>query len=452
MTKGLHHITAISSDPQKTYDFYTEILGLKLVKKTVNQDDTKTFHLFFGDNEGQPGMDLTFFPFQPATQGMHGTGMVNKIMLAVPMYTLDFWQKRIDKFKLNNKRENKNLNGDSYIEFEDWDGQVFQIVETDRINPDYKLFETKEIQEDQAIRNFYGIEIDVQIKDPTSMVLTDILEYKKIKEKDEISLFENMNSTFANLIFLNSELNSRGINAAGTVHHVAFRVKDEKEQLKIRNKVIHSEILPTPVIDRFYFKSVYFREPGGVLFELATEGPGFTADEHKSELGKNLSLPPFLEAERELIEKNLVPINPSTNVLEKSHMNSLFKFFEINNKSEKTIVLLHGTGGDEYDLLSLFDEELFRNSNIISLRGNVIESGMYRFFRRFKFGEFDQENIKEEARKIKEFIEIYKKINPKVSEIIFAGFSNGANMILNVMILYPDLVKKAALLHPMITL
>lgn len=448
MTYGIHHITAISSDPQDTYDFYSHILGLRLLKKTVNQDDTKTYHLFFGDKIGSPGMDLTFFPFKPSSDGKHSAGMVNKIMMSVPHRSMDFWTERIKSFEIKIVRD-KNPLGDEYIEFSDWDGQIIQIVETKRINKDSIPWETKDVKADFAIRNFYGAEIEEKNIQSSIKIIEEVLEFEKVKEDPELIIMENKKSDFANLLFIRESQNSDGINSAGTVHHIAFRVKTDQEQMEVREKAIKAGLSPTPVINRFYFKSVYFREPGGVLYEIATDEPGFDVDEDINHLGEKLSLPPFIEDQRTKIESILTEINTDNNYKESAKLHSLFKYFELFNKKKKTIFLLHGTGGDEYDLFGLLSKEIIDTHNIVSLRGNVREEGMNRFFMRFSPGVYDQKSITIESKKLNMFIDSYSNYrNIKKEDIIFLGFSNGANMILTTLSSFPNQFSKILLLHP----
>ncbi len=460
MTYGIHHITAISSDAQDTIDFYSHILGLRLLKKTVNQDDTRTYHLFFGDAQGSPGMDLTFFPFKPVHQGMHGEGMVNKIMLAVPIGSLAFWRERLSAYSIAIHEDSKNALGDQYLGFSDWDGQILQLVESDRLNPDAIPWETAEIKKNVAIVNFYGVEIEEVAAEPTARLLHELLGFSKIEVSEDIqakdiSVFENGQSEFANLIFLKSNSRQRSVNAAGTVHHIAFRVPSDEVQLEVRKKAISLGLHPTEVIDRFYFKSVYMREPGGVLWEIATDEPGFTADEELDKLGTELALPPFLSAKRAQIESQLEPITKSENIKPKAKLKSLFRYAEFGPQPTDHVLpilfLLHGTGGDEYDLLGLLDEDVKNKYRLVSLRGNISEHGLNRFFRRFAPGKYDQESISQEAEKLQQFISTYRSAY-KSDSVSVLGFSNGANMILATLLLHSDTIandmKKVVLLHP----
>lgn len=312
-TKGIHHITAIASNAQANYDFYTTVLGLRLVKKTVNQDDTQTYHLFFGDKEGHPGMDLTFFIFLPSRQGSRGNGLVTKISLAVPEKSLDFWEKRFDT--LNIKHESVSTRfGKKRIVFYDGDDQQLELVGV----PDFEIedgnavWTTKEISQEHAIRCFYSATLQTSYKELIEPVITHVFGYEKVESEDDTTLYVVKDSKRGQFLEIEERVSDPfGGNAAGTVHHIAFRAKDDDHEAELKKRVEEAGLQHTTVIDRFYFKSVYFRIPAGILFEIATDGPGFTADEKESELGKKLALPPFLEKDRAEIEANLLPIRQS---------------------------------------------------------------------------------------------------------------------------------------------
>lgn len=309
---GIHHITSIASDPKKTVDFYTRILGLRLVKKSVNQDEVSTYHLFFGDNTGEPGMDLTFFTFQPIMQGLQGVGQVTKISLAVPEESLEFWQKRFDTNTVDHETISEHL-GTSRITFYDFDQQCFELVgvpQNEFSKGAKKVWTTSEISESQAIGYFYSATLSVPHISLVEPVLKNVFGYSEVKKQNNISQYKVGDGVRAAYIEVDATPTfEEGINAAGTVHHIAFEVADETELLEARQKVVEVGLYPTEVINRYYFKSVYFRTRAGILFELATAGPGFTADEKESELGKTLALPPFLESRRKEIEAGLEPID-----------------------------------------------------------------------------------------------------------------------------------------------
>lgn len=296
--KGIHHITAIAESAQKNFDFYTKVLGLRLVKKSVNQDQTDVYHLFYGDKTGEPGMDLTFFTFEPAHQGVIGNGQVGILSLSAPKGSMGFWKQRFDGLKIESNKTNEGLM------FSDPDGLPLMLVESDE-GADDNVWVTNEIGNDVAIRNFYSARLYVESKMLVTNVIESVLGYSLEKIDGDVSLYKVSGNRASYLEVEERPDSDFGINASGTVHHIAFEVSDEKELLEFRERVIAVGLFPTEVIDRYYFKSVYFRTRAGILFELATSGPGFTVDEDESILGKKLALPPFLENERSEIERLL---------------------------------------------------------------------------------------------------------------------------------------------------
>lgn len=310
MTTGIHHVTAIASDAQKTVQFYSQLLGLRLVKKTVNQDDTQTYHLFFGDTLGHPGMDMTFFIFLPTQQGVQSVGMVTTVSFAVPETALGFWEKRLTEHKIEHSGISERF-GKKRITFFDFDNQSLELVgvSKEELEAAAVPWTTPEVSQENAIRSFYSATLTVHDLALIEPILTQVFEYELQETAANRFVYSVPNSHRAHTVEVVVDTAPfGGIPAAGTVHHIAFRAADEAQQLAMRNKVAELGLYPTPVIDRFYFKSVYFRTPAGILFEIATDGPGFTADEAEASLGKKLALPPFLESKRVEIEKKLIPI------------------------------------------------------------------------------------------------------------------------------------------------
>lgn len=301
---GLHHITAIAGNAKRNYEFYTKILGLRFIKKTVNFDDPGTYHFYFGDEAGTPGTILTFFPWEGITKGKKGTGMATEIGYSVPGKSLDFWS---DRFKKNNIK----INGtgkrfdEQFLSFEDPDGLPLTLIipqSTDNRKP----WETDEVKAPVATRGFHSISLNLRSVTDTAKVLTDILGYKLSGQEGNRYRYVTDAVENASIIdLLETPQDARAINAGGTIHHIAFRVKDEAVLMDFREKVVRNSLSITPKIDRNYFFSLYFREPGGVLFELATDNPGFTVDEPLHELGKHLKLPAQYESNRAEIEKAL---------------------------------------------------------------------------------------------------------------------------------------------------
>lgn len=306
MTTGIHHISSIASDAASTIRFFTSVLGLRLVKKTVNQDDVSTMHLFFGDRTGNPGMDMTFFIFRPMTPGTAGNGMVSTVSFAVPEQSFAFWMKQLPKHS-----EPVTRFGKKRIEFQDPDGGQYELVFVPdaELDPHAEIWETKKIPKEHAIRHFYSAMCtvsDIRLIEP---VLTSVFGYTRSGTDKNIVEFSVTDSARASVIeVMEDPTKEWGVQGSGSVHHIAFRANDSKQQQELRTIVVRLGLTPTTVIDRFYFRSVYFRIPSGILFEIATDGPGFTADENETALGEHLSLPPFLESQRREIEKNLPDI------------------------------------------------------------------------------------------------------------------------------------------------
>jgi len=297
---GLHHITAIADNAKRNLDFYTQVLGVRLVKKTVNFDDPGTYHFYFGNEEGTPGTILTFFPWEGIGRGTNGSGLATHIGYSVPKGSLGFWKNRLQQFNI--QVEEGEIFGEKLIAFKDPDGLQLQFIESSAPD-DRKVWTTDDIKDENALKGFHNITLTLKKADPTIKVLTDIFGYDLQKQEGERYRLATDAIETANLVdIIENDKTPAGRNAAGTNHHVAFRVKDDNVLMEFREKVMSAGLSITPKIDRDYFYSLYFREPGGVLFEIATDNPGFTVDEPLNELGRNLKLPKQHEALREKIE------------------------------------------------------------------------------------------------------------------------------------------------------
>lgn len=301
---GIHHITAIAGNAKRNFDFYTNVLGLRFIKKTVNFDDPYTYHFYFGDEVGSAGTILTFFPWEGVTAGRRGAGMATEIGYSVPEGSLDFWMKRFKQHKVVYSKPSKKFD-ESYITFFDPDGLKLELI-VSKV-PDRRIpWETAEVKADVATKGFHNITLTLKNIKATADILTDIFSYKQIEQQANRYRFATQaieNAAIVDLVELPAE--KSGMGAGGTVHHVAFRVKDDATQMQVRQLIVEKGIQITPQIDRNYFHSLYFREPGGVLFELATDNPGFMEDESLEDLGKNLKLPAQYEARRMEIESHL---------------------------------------------------------------------------------------------------------------------------------------------------
>lgn len=300
---GLHHITAIAGEAQRNYDFYTKTLGLKMVKKTVNFDDPQTYHFYFGDEVGTPGTILTFFPWTNVRPGRNGIGMATEIGYSVPKGSLEFWISRLKDADI--KYEARENFGEKLIAFQDPDGLWLTLIETQN-NDERKGFKTADISAEVALKGFHTVTLTLHDIKETAAVLTEVFGYKKIAQQDNLFRYQTDAVETAALVdLLEIPQMSKGINAGGTNHHVAFRVKDEETLMAFRQKILDRGLQITEKINRDYFYSLYFREPGGVLFEIATDNPGFATDETVENLGTSLQLPSQYEADRDKIEKAL---------------------------------------------------------------------------------------------------------------------------------------------------
>jgi glyoxalase family protein len=295
--EGIHHITAITGDAPRNVDFYARVLGLRLVKKTVNQDDPSVYHLFYADELGSAGADLTFFEYPGAIPGRPGPGMVHRILTRVASpEALDFWQERLGGEGVTTERS-----GDS-LSFADPEGMAHELVVVDR--PDAPLVARhREIPPELALQGFEAVRASSMRPDSTKRVLEEGLNFTSAGD----SVWEARGESRGGLYALDPLPDGRGVPGAGTVHHVAFASTYEDHEAW-GERVRALGMNPTPVIDRFYFRSIYFREPGGVLIEIATLGPGFTSDEPLLSLGESLSLPPDFEHLRDRIEPVLTPL------------------------------------------------------------------------------------------------------------------------------------------------
>ena len=306
---GLHHITAIAGDAKRNFNFYANILGLRFIKKTVNFDDPGTYHFYFGDEVGSAGTILTFFPWgEGIQQGRKGSGMATEIGYSVPKGSLDFWQQRFEKYNVIYNKPSEKF-GEKYLTFLDPDGLKLELIES-KTEDNRKAWETDEVKADVATKGFHNITLTLNNIKATAAILTEIFGYKLIDQ--DVNRYRYAtdaveNAAIVDLVELADE--KRALNANGTVHHVAFRVQNDEILMHFREKIEDYGLQITPQIDRQYFHSLYFREPGGVLFEIATDNPGFTVDESLEELGKNLKLPAQYEPQRAAIEKHLVKIN-----------------------------------------------------------------------------------------------------------------------------------------------
>ena len=304
---GIHHVTAIAGDPQRNIDFYAGVLGLRLVKLTVNYDDPGTYHLYYGDAIGHPGSIMTFFPWPNGEKGQHGTGQLTTTSFSVPESSLDYWMLRFKEHKIAFDGPTTRFD-QRMISFADYDGLKLELVEDgmDRRKP----WEEGSVAPEKAIRGFHGVTLSEEGYEKTAWLLKDVFGFKPTKEENNRFRYQARESEPGSIVdVLCTPDSPRGYVNVGTVHHVAWRTHDDEQQREWRQEIADLGLNVTPVIDRKYFHSIYFREPGGVLFEIATDPPGFTVDQPPAELGTRLVLPTWLEPLRKNLEKALPAIN-----------------------------------------------------------------------------------------------------------------------------------------------
>jgi glyoxalase family protein len=299
--RGIHHVTAIAGDPRANVDFYVGVLGLRLVKRTVNFDDPGTYHLYYGDEEGRPGTIMTFFPWPGARRGSRGSGQATVTSFSIPRESIGFWRERLAHHRVLAEDPRVRFEEET-IAFFDPDGLKLELVAHD-CDSAGEPWAGDGIPGEHAVRGFHGVTLLVRDPEPTAELLGEIMGLETAGERSSRFRFvANGEGPGRSVDVVYDREASFGRIAAGSVHHVAWRVPDDEAQIDWREKLENAGFHPTRVLDRQYFKSIYFREPGGVLFEFATDQPGFTFDESVGELGSTLKLPPWLERDRQRIE------------------------------------------------------------------------------------------------------------------------------------------------------
>jgi glyoxalase family protein len=304
---GIHHITAIAGDPQTNLDFYAGVLGLRLVKLTVNFDDPGTYHLYYGDGVGHPGTILTFFPWPNAPKGRRGTGQVTETAFAIPENAIDFWTARLAKHRVAFKGPFDRF-GERVIALSDPDGLGIELIGT-KITREDRAYRAGPVPIESAIRGFHSATLTQADHAETAALLTKTMGFKLVAQAGDRFRYAADSGEPAGLVDIVRVPDERqGRVLVGTVHHIAWRTADDEEQLRWQTELARLHYGVSPVMDRRYFHSIYYREPGGILFEIATDPPGFSVDEAPEELGSKLVLPSWLEVERRKLEKVLPPL------------------------------------------------------------------------------------------------------------------------------------------------
>lgn len=304
--RGIHHISVIASDPQANYDFYVKKLGMRMVKKTVNQDDPTKYHLFYANAEGSPGSSLTFFPWPRARKGAPGSGEATAVSLAVSEDSIDYWQRRLKDQNIAFSGPHQRF-GKQLLSFEDPDGLQLHLVFENR-KDDLDAWERSMVPPEHQIQGFWSTTLTLDRVEDTEQILMSILGFQKQSSEENSTLYQTK-SELGHSLIIERVSEKQGQNGAGIVHHVAFQAEDDEDLKTLRHEVLRLGLQPTEMIDRHFFKSVYFRTPSGVLFEMATHGPGYFVNSDPSEdQAEKLELTPWHESRREQIEAALPTI------------------------------------------------------------------------------------------------------------------------------------------------
>jgi catechol 2,3-dioxygenase-like lactoylglutathione lyase family enzyme len=308
-TPGIHHVTAISGEPQRNVDFYAGVLGLRLVKKTVNFDDPETYHLYYGDGPGNPGTIMTFFPWAHAPGGRIGAGQVVVTSFSIPATSLGHWTERLVEQGVRFEKPRDRF-GETVLTFEDPDRLRVELVASEDGRPEWA---GGTVPAEHSVRGFHHVALAVETTESTVRLMTEALGFRQVDETEgRVRLSAGEGGPGNTVDVVSASGFPRGSMGVGTVHHVAFRIPDDETQVALREEISALGYNVTPVLDRNYFRSIYFREPGGVLFEIATDPPGFAVDEAEAELGTHLKLPPWLEPRRDKLEEVLPPLRVPT--------------------------------------------------------------------------------------------------------------------------------------------
>lgn len=302
-TEGIHHITAIVGNPKENVAFYQNVLGLRLIKKTVNFDDPGTYHLYFGNEQAEPGTVITFFPWKNGQKGQIGNGQVGRTTYVVNEGSLTFWEERLKEFNIPTNRTHRF--DEEFLQFDDPHGLQLEIVE--RSEGTENTWESDGVPTDKAIKGFGGATLLSRKPEDTAELIGELFGFEKVAETDELIRFKAQSST-GHTVDIDKTTTVSGTMGTGTVHHIAFRAKDDADHLEWQEHMMSNNYPTTEVKDRNYFKAIYLRDKSGIIIEIATDGPGFAVDEPSETLGEELKLPEWLEPKRKQLEQILPPL------------------------------------------------------------------------------------------------------------------------------------------------
>lgn len=455
-TPGYHHFTMFSGHAASTVRFYRDVLGLRMVKTTVNFDDPGTWHLYFADRIGTPGTSLTFFPWEGVAPARRGHGSIDALTLAVPTGTLPAWGARLQAGGV--PAESIQRFDQPLLVTNDPDGLQIELIEAEPL-PGVQSWGGNGVEADHAITGVHSVTALLWRSGASLPLLTQVMGLQEVaREGRRIRLaFDPAKPEFGFYDLVEAgEGTERHRQGAGAVHHIAFRAPGDEHQEAWRSRLSEAGFQPTPVIDRQYFHSIYFRERGGVLFEIATDQPGFLIDETEAELGSSLVLPPQHEPLRARIEATLPPLElepapgPASAAKGDPALASHKHLWVRGDLGDHPALLaLHGTGGNESDLLPLA-ARVAPGWAVLSPRGNVSEHGMPRFFRRHAEGVFDIEDLHRRTGELEAFLAAATKAYAIDRGLVAMGYSNGANIAASLLLSHGSALRGAVLLRPML--
>ena len=449
MVAGIHHITLITRKVQANVDFYVGFLGLRLVKRTGGFEDATQLHLLYGDAVGSPGSLITFLVWEDGSPGRAGVGQVGEISLAIDPASIGFWLTRALSAGLKPEGPSEEF-GERVLRLKDPDGAIVKLVGTNALQA-AAPWVSDSIPQEHAIRRIRGATLFSETPDETQTILVDHFDYRPLATSGAIS---RLISEPGDIIDIRD---ARGFWASapgtGTVDHVAFRASDDAELQSVRTALQAISAWPTAMHDRKYFRSLYVREPGRILFELATDEPGMLIDEDEATLGTRLFAPgdsPKLLAELKVVLPQFsMPGEPRVIYRD---LPFIHRFFTPNEPNGNVFVLLHGSGANETTMLPL-GHKIDANATLLAVRGRALEEGAPRWFRRNGPMSFDQADIASEAEAFAAFIDdAVHAYGLDPDRIVYIGYSNGANLLSAMLSLHPHLIRRAVLLRSMAVL
>lgn len=445
MTTGIHHITLITRKVQANVDYYVGFLGLRLVKQTAGYEDAMQLHLFYGDGAATPGTLLTFLVWEDGSPGRVGHGQTSEISLAIDPSSIGYWLTRSLSFGFRPEGP-VNEFGEPTLRLKDPDGVIVKLVGVTGMETGHP-WNTENIPAEHAIRRIRGATILTEVPEMTQAFLRDNFEYQQAGTEGNIRRMKSESSDIIDIRDAKGFWSSAP--GTGTVDHIAFRARNVEDVQRLEEKLRSRNAGQTNTHDRKYFHSLYVREPGGVLFEFATDGPGMTVDEPTATLGTQLFIPEFAPVQGEDARILLPQLSmPGEERVIYRELPFVHRFYTPEKPDGTVLFLLHGSGGNETSLLPLA-HRVAPHATLLAIRGRATEEGSPRWFRRFTPQKFDQKDIRSEAEAFEAFIEgAFDSYRIDPERAAFIGHSNGANFLAAFMLLRPHIVKRAALLRP----